>query len=92
MFYRTYLYKDDVISRKRYILFFMTVVGAFIWWLGPVLGLFLVDPLVQLLLLDVQVITPTTNCMDHRLANQTCDSDVMVDYYFYNITNKDEVQ
>jgi hypothetical protein len=63
----------------------------FMWWLGPVLNVFVVDPLMKLVLLEGQVITPAVDCFDPRLANQTCDSDVMVDYYFYNITNEAEV-
>lgn len=59
--------------------------------MGPVLSVFVVDPLLKLLLLEGQVITPAIDCFDPRLGNQTCDSDVMVDYYFYNITNEAEV-
>ena len=59
--------------------------------MGPVLSVFVVDPLLKLLLLEGQVITPAVDCFDPRLGNQTCDSDVMVDYYFYNITNEAEV-
>lgn len=62
------------------------------WWLGPVLGIFIVDPVLQLMLMEGSVITPDSNCFDHRLAEQVCDSDVFVDYYFWNLTNKEEVQ
>lgn len=88
---RTYLYPKDITSGRRYLLLLTAFTGAFIWWLGPVLGLFLVDPMIQLMLLDASVITPATQCFDHRLANQTCNNDVMVDYYFWNITNADAV-
>lgn len=88
---RTYLYKADASSRKRFFLLFTAVCGSFMWWLGPVFGIFIVDPLITLTLLDQQVVTVESNCFDSRLANQTCDSDVFVEYYFYNITNQDEV-
>lgn len=65
--------------------------GFFAWWLGPVLSVFVVDPLLNLLLLEGQVISPAVDCFDHRLANQTCENDVMIDYFFYNITNEAEV-
>lgn len=86
---RTYLYPSDITSTKRYFLLLFAIWGGFIWWLGPVLGLFVVDPMIQLMLLDYSVITPATQCFDHRLPNQTCDTDVMVDYYFWNMTNSD---
>lgn len=54
------------------------------------MGIFMVDPMIQLMLLNAAVITPATDCFDFRLANQTCDTDVMVDYYFWNITNADD--
>ena len=43
------------------------------------------------MLMSGQVIDPTLDCFDYRMANQTCENDVMVDYYFYNITNKEAV-
>jgi hypothetical protein len=42
--------------------------------------------------LPPQVITPTTDCFDHRLDSQVCeDAGVKASYYFYNITNHEEV-
>ena len=39
-----------------------------------------------------QVITPKTDCYDHRKPTQTCDSETWFDYYFYNITNSEAVR
>lgn len=39
-----------------------------------------------------QVITSKTDCFDHRMDHQVCeDSGVKANYYFYNITNVDQV-
>lgn len=42
-------------SWRRYILMLVVVLAGFLWWLGPVLGLFLVDPLIQLTVNSIQV-------------------------------------
>jgi hypothetical protein len=55
------------------------------------MGIFVVDPLLQLMLLEGAVITPDVQCFDFRLESQVCDADIFVDYYFWNITNADQV-
>ena len=56
---------------------------------GPLAEVFLVHPMVTLLLEDSNIISPDTPCYDHRVSNQTCPDDVMVEYYFWNMTNAD---
>lgn len=56
------------------------------------MGLFVADPMIQLMLLDSQVILPTSDCYNPLLPNQTCSTDVNVAYYFWNLTNEDEVR
>ncbi len=41
-------------SWRRYWLTFAVVAAAFLWWLGPVMGLFLVDPMIQLMVNSIQ--------------------------------------
>lgn len=48
---------------------------------------FLVQPIITLLLDQTLIVTPDTKCFDHRLRNQTCPDDVLVEYFFWNITN-----
>ena len=52
---RTYLHSSDVTGRKRFWLLWALVLGSFIWWVGPALGLFIIDPYIQLALVDQQV-------------------------------------
>lgn len=41
-------------SWRRYLLVLAVVLSAFLWWLGPAIGLFLVDPLIQLTVSSIQ--------------------------------------
>lgn len=45
---------EDV-SWRRYWLMLAVVLTGFLWWLGPVLGLFVVDPMIQLTVSSIQV-------------------------------------
>jgi hypothetical protein len=79
-------------NRKRYVLTVAVVMAGCMWWMGPMIGVFVVDPMIQLTMSNMQVITPTTDCFDHRLDSQVCeDAGVKASYYFYNITNHEEV-
>lgn len=55
------------------------------------MGILVVDPMIQLILDDGSAVTPEMECFDYRLPHQTCKNKVNVDYFFYNLTNKDEV-
>ena len=89
---RTYIYPADISSGRRYLYLLLAVLGGFLWWLGPVMGLFVADPMIQLMLLNSQVILPTSDCYNPLLPNQTCSTDVNVAYYFWNLTNEVEVR
>lgn len=39
-----------------------------------------------------QVITPDTDCYDNRMISQSCKSETFIDYYFFNITNAEQVR
>ena len=128
---RTYIYPGEDLSRRRYLAAVVVVLAGFLWWLGPVLGLFVVDPLIQLQVSNMQVrrrskgqgragatrgargpaaaplrsalhrcrtprlplplppppppaahrrcaqvITPRTDCFDHKASDQDCDDQV----------------
>lgn len=51
-------------SWRRYWLTFAVVAAAFLWWLGPVMGLFLVDPMIQLMVNSIQAswVTRLNSC------------------------------
>jgi len=89
---RTYLYPPDVSSLKKYFILVFLISGALMFFLGPLAQVFVVEPLVTLLLSDASMVTPDKACYNPRLANQTCEDEVHVDYYFWNITNRDEVR
>lgn len=52
----SYLHGNESRSYRRYWLLFGVVVGSIMWWLGPLLGIFLLDPYIQLLLDESQVL------------------------------------
>lgn len=78
-------------SFKRYFQLVFAIWGLLLVVLGPLSQVFIVQPLVNLLLFENGVVTPNYPCFDPRKISQTCDQDVNIDYYFWNITNKDEV-
>jgi hypothetical protein len=89
---RTYLYPGDVTSRRRFALLALVVAGGLATWLGPTLGLLVVDPLIWLGLAEQAVLTADSDCLDPRVAAsvaQPCAADVHVDYFFWNLTNAD---
>ncbi|KAI3426439.1 hypothetical protein D9Q98_008807 [Chlorella vulgaris] len=88
---QTYVMPGDLRSKPRYFLTVAVVVAGCMWWMGPMIGVFVVDPMIQLTLSNFQVITSKTDCFDHRMDHQVCeDSGVKANYYFYNITNVDQ--
>lgn len=82
-----YVYPGDRTSKRRFWLIYFFVTGVLMFVGGPCAEIFLVQPLISLLLQDTATITPDTGCFNHRLANQTCADDVVVEYYFWNMTN-----
>ena len=84
---QSYVYPGDKKSQKRFWLFYFFITGVLMFVGGPILEIFLVQPLISLLLQEAATITPDTGCFNHRLMNQTCSDDVIVEYYFWNMTN-----
>lgn len=83
----TYVYPGDRTSKRRFWLVYFFVTGVLMFVGGPCAEIFLVQPLISLLLQDTATITPDTRCFNHRLESQTCPDDVVVEYYFWNVTN-----
>ncbi|PRW44956.1 croquemort-like mating [Chlorella sorokiniana] len=81
----SYLVPGEARSWRRYWLTFAVVAAAFLWWLGPLMGIFLVDPMIQLM-----IITPRTDCYNYKLPFQVCeDAGIINSYYLYEITNQE---
>ncbi|RMZ54053.1 hypothetical protein APUTEX25_002630 [Auxenochlorella protothecoides] len=87
---QSYQFPGDRTSSRRYWLLFSLLLGSILWWLGPLMGIFVLDPFLQLLLDASQVITPDTDCYDNRMISQSCKSETFIDYYFFNITNAEQ--
>lgn len=45
----------DLRSKPRYFLTVAVVVAGCMWWMGPMIGVFVVDPMIQLTLSNFQV-------------------------------------
>ena len=52
---RTYLLPGETTDRKRYMLMSALVMSGIMWWLMPLLGAFVADPMIQLILSDLNV-------------------------------------
>ena len=65
------------------------MVGLFLPWVAPLIGLCAISPIVQLGILDSRVVTPTSDCTGPD--GGVCDTNVWFDYYFWNVTNAPEV-
>ena len=87
---RTYFYEQEHGTFRRYLLEACIVLGLFLPWVAPLVGLCAISPIVQLAILDSRVITPTSDC--YGPDGGVCDNEVYFDYYFWNITNPAEVQ
>lgn len=88
---RTYVYPKDMSSLKRYFLIFFALLGFSIIFLGPLIQIYLAQPMINLMLGESGIITPDSGCFNPKLENQTCPAEVNVDYYFWNITNYEKV-
>ena len=86
---RTYLYEQEHGTFRRYLLEACVVLGVFLPWVAPLIGLCAIAPIVQLALLDSRVITPSADC--YGPEGGVCNNEVYFDYYFWNITNPVEV-
>ena len=52
---RTYLYPGEDVSKRRYFLTVAVVMAGLTWWMGPLAGLFVVDPMIQLIASNLEV-------------------------------------
>lgn len=87
---RTYLLAGDHGTFRRYLLEVCMVLGLFLPWIGPLLGLCAVVPMVELVVWETTVVTPASNC--YNATPMVCNDEVFFDYYFWNITNANEVR
>ena len=80
-------------SARRYVLELMVVLGMFIPWIGPAFGLCVMTPIVLLTIQNGKIITADQDCFGAGpLANATeCPAQSYFDYYFWNISNIDQV-
>lgn len=86
-----YLVPGDTTSCRRYFLLTIIVIGSVLTWLAPILGIFVIDPYIQLILAETQILTPKMDCLDHKISQgQECDRVINVDYTFFDVKNKDE--
>ena len=75
---------------RRYFLELCIVAGLLLPWLGPVLGLAVLTPIVLLTVENGKVIDSTTDCFGGGTGPTTCPATSYFDYYFWNITNPNE--
>lgn len=87
---KTYLLSGDHGTFRRYLLEMCLVLGVCLPWIGPLLGLCAVTPLLDLGIIESEVITPSTDC--YSATPSVCRDDVHFDYYFWNVTNAAEVR
>ena len=66
------------------------MMGLILPWFGPLVGLFVISPLIEMGIAESRQLTAETQCL--KEAVNVCDSTSQFDYYFWNITNPDEVR
>ena len=71
----------------------MVVLGLMVPWIGPAFGLGVMTPIVLLTVQNGKVITTEQDCFGVEASgNPTdCPAESYFDYYFWNITNPDQV-
>lgn len=71
----------------------MVVLGVMLPWIGPAFGLCVMTPIVLLTIENGKIITADQDCFGTGpLGNATqCPAESYFDYYFWNITNPEEV-
>ena len=66
------------------------MMGLILPWFGPLVGLFVISPLIEMGLAESRQLTADSQCFKN--AVNVCDSSSTFEYYFWNITNPDEVR
>jgi len=75
---------------RHFSMLLLVVLGTILGTLGPVVGFFVVDPFIQLILAETQILTPKTDCLDYRKpGGQVCERTINLDYYMFDVTNKE---
>ena len=65
------------------------LLGLVLPWFGPMGGLFVISPIIEMNILESRWITRDTQCFVD--AVNVCNDTSQYQYYFWNITNPDEV-
>ncbi|KAL4418953.1 hypothetical protein ABPG77_001775 [Micractinium sp. CCAP 211/92] len=87
---KSYMHPQDF-SPRRYAALLVIFAASIFWWLGPCLSMFILDPLLNLGVASIQVITPRTDCYDHTKAWQECpDAGIANVYHFYHLANAEQ--
>ena len=66
------------------------MLGLVLPWFGPMGGLFVISPIIEMDILESRWITKDTQCFTD--AVNVCNTTSQYEYYFWNITNPDEVR
>jgi hypothetical protein len=66
------------------------MMGLILPWFGPLVGLFVISPLIEMGIAESRQLTAETQCLKESV--NVCDSVSQFDYYFWNITNPDQVR
>lgn len=88
---QTYLLSGEHGTFRRYLLELCLVLGLFLPWLGPLLGLCGIIPLIELDILETAVITPSSYCFAQAANGTVCNGTAVYEYYFWNLTNTEQV-
>ena len=67
----------------------MQLLGLILPWFGPMGGLFVISPIIEMNILESRWITRDSQCFTD--AVNVCNDTSQYQYYFWNITNPDQV-
>lgn len=67
----------------------LQMMGLILPWFGPLVGLFVISPLIEMGIAESRQLTAQTQCLEN--AVNICDATSTFEYFFWNITNPDEV-
>lgn len=76
---------------RRYFLELLVVAGLLLPWIGPAFGLAIMTPIVLLTVQNSKIITTERDCFRGGVGPTTCPATSYFDYYFWNLTNPDQV-
>jgi hypothetical protein len=76
---------------RQYVLELLVVLGLLLPWIGPLFGRAVMTPIVLLTVQNGKIITTERDCFGGGVGPTECPADSYFDYYFWNITNPDQV-